>query len=109
MRFAHHVAAAQTALYARLGERGEWRPAAGGPAVTLDVILRTPSRTDDLRDATGVRSGAFVRLPVSAAPTLRRDDVIVVGGRRWKLQAAPQKPDSGFTWEAPVADVGPAT
>lgn len=110
MSFEDHLAEAQAVIYGGLGDPDAvFEPKDGAPFPDpVSVILRKPKTTAQLQDISIVPVSPFVRVPVSQVPVLKKGDSFVLGGRRWRVEEPPIRPDSGFHWVASVADVGPA-
>lgn len=108
--FSDSLTGLDDAIDAHLRDDGWIRPVAGGADYPVRVQIEHPTDTDRLIGAGVERPRPVVEISVSAAPALRKGDVVLVGAvapfQGWRIAEAPKRPGDGRQWRAEVEPLG---
>ena len=108
--FNDHLTGLDAAIDAHLRDEAWVRPVAGGADYPVRVQIDHTTDTDRVIGAGVERPRPVVELSVSAAPALRKGDIVLVGAvapfQGWRLAEAPKRPGDGRQWRAEVEPLG---
>ena len=114
MAFAALLDGLDAAIIASLTDgEAQLLPDDGSPIGVVHPILELLVEEDPVQGARTARPKPTMRIALSEAPVLRRNDVIVftspadVAGQRWQLTDEPLRVDDGRWWLANVTTVRP--